>query len=71
MGSKKFSPPPPDKIKIKKDDQVKVIAGRDRGKRDGEQSAARQCHRRCLPNSASPALFGLKRTPTAWVLQGT
>src|SRR5580704_13779225 len=32
MGSKKFSPPPPDKIKIKKDDQVKVIAGRDRGK---------------------------------------
>ncbi len=32
MGSKKFTPPPPDKIKIKKDDQVKVIAGRDRGK---------------------------------------
>ena len=29
---KKFTAPAPDKIKIKKDDQVKVIAGSDKGK---------------------------------------
>jgi large subunit ribosomal protein L24 len=29
---KKLEPPPPNKIKLRKDDQVKVIAGRDRGK---------------------------------------
>jgi len=32
MPGKKFTAPPPDKIKIKKDDQVKVITGRDKGK---------------------------------------
>ena len=32
MGIKKFAPPPPRKIRLKKDDQVKVIAGRDKGK---------------------------------------
>jgi large subunit ribosomal protein L24 len=32
MGIKKLAPPPPNKIKLKKDDQVKVIAGRDKGK---------------------------------------
>ena len=32
MPGKKFTAPVPDKIKIKKDDQVKVIAGSDKGK---------------------------------------
>ena len=32
MGIKKFTPPPPNKIRLKKDDEVKVIAGRDKGK---------------------------------------
>ena len=32
MGIKKYTPPPPAKVRLKKDDQVKVIAGRDRGK---------------------------------------
>jgi large subunit ribosomal protein L24 len=32
MGIKKFTPPPPARIRLKKDDQVKVIAGRDKGK---------------------------------------
>ncbi len=32
MGLKKFTPPPPARIRLKKDDQVKVIAGKDRGK---------------------------------------
>jgi large subunit ribosomal protein L24 len=32
MPGKKFTAPAPDKIKIKKDDQVKVIAGSDKGK---------------------------------------
>ena len=32
MGIKKYAPPPPLKVRLKKDDQVKVIAGRDRGK---------------------------------------
>jgi large subunit ribosomal protein L24 len=32
MGIKKFTPPPPARVRLKKDDQVKVIAGKDRGK---------------------------------------
>jgi large subunit ribosomal protein L24 len=32
MGIKKFTPPPPARIRLKKDDQVKVIAGKDKGK---------------------------------------
>jgi large subunit ribosomal protein L24 len=32
MGIKKYTPPPPRKVRLKKDDQVKVIAGRDKGK---------------------------------------
>ena len=32
MGIKKYTPPPPNKVRLKKDDQVKVIAGRDKGK---------------------------------------
>ena len=32
MGIKKFTPPPPNKVRLKKDDEVKVIAGRDKGK---------------------------------------
>jgi large subunit ribosomal protein L24 len=32
MGIKKFTPPPPAGIRLKKDDQVKVIAGKDKGK---------------------------------------
>ncbi len=32
MGIKKLAPPPPNKIKLKKDDEVKIIAGRDKGK---------------------------------------
>jgi large subunit ribosomal protein L24 len=32
MGIKKFTPPPPARVRLKKDDQVKVIAGKDKGK---------------------------------------
>jgi large subunit ribosomal protein L24 len=32
MGIKKFTLPPPARIRLKKDDQVKVIAGKDKGK---------------------------------------
>jgi large subunit ribosomal protein L24 len=32
MGIKKYTAPPPNKVRLKKDDQVKVIAGRDKGK---------------------------------------
>jgi large subunit ribosomal protein L24 len=32
MGIKKFTAPPPARIRLKKDDQVKVIAGKDKGK---------------------------------------
>jgi len=32
MPGKKFTPAPPNRIRLKKDDQVKVIAGRDKGK---------------------------------------
>lgn len=32
MGIKQFTPPPPNRVRLKKDDQVKVIAGKDKGK---------------------------------------
>lgn len=32
MGIKKYTAPPPNKVRLKKDDEVKVIAGRDKGK---------------------------------------
>ena len=32
MGIKTYTPPPPNKIKLRKDDEVKVISGTDKGK---------------------------------------